>query len=171
MRFLRLLLLASCGPMGLATLVADDLNGLLIDGEEWQEIAGGYGFTEGPAVDLAGRLYFTDTFASKIHRIDDNGQPEMFADNTARTNGLMFGRMHNPEHILFEVAKMAKNGSLHLMDRARPKPLPSTFKATTLSSRGTEASTLLIRQANKFGSLHQASRPGLLTPGWNTPTD
>jgi gluconolactonase len=70
---------------------ADDLSELLIDGEEWEQVAEGYAFTEGPAVDLAGNLYFTDTMSSKIHRINAEGKAELFVEKSFRTNGLMFG--------------------------------------------------------------------------------
>ncbi len=50
---------------------------------------------KGPAVDLAGDLYFTDTLSSKIHRLNPEGnatdKAEVFVDQSFRTNGLMFG--------------------------------------------------------------------------------
>jgi sugar lactone lactonase YvrE len=67
------------------------LNDILIDGEGWQLVAEGFAFTEGPAVDLEGRLYFTDVFRSKIMRINDQGKAEVFVDQSFGTNGMMFG--------------------------------------------------------------------------------
>lgn len=63
----------------------------LIDGEDWQLISEGHGFTEGPAVNANGDLYFTDLQNSKIIKITPNGKESVFAENTARTNGLAFG--------------------------------------------------------------------------------
>jgi len=64
---------------------------LLIAGEDWQEVSSGHRFTEGPAVNSKGEVYFTDIPGNRIHRIDLEGKVSVFAENTARTNGLMFG--------------------------------------------------------------------------------
>ena len=91
MNLFRFALAAVFCSMIAAVAPADDLGGLLIDGEDWEQVAEGYAFTEGPAVDLAGNLYFTDTMSSKIHRLGAAGQAELFVEKSSRTNGLMFG--------------------------------------------------------------------------------
>ena len=63
----------------------------LIDGEPWQLVAKNFQFTEGPAADSAGNVYFTDIPASRIHKIDLEGKVSVFAEDTGKTNGLMFG--------------------------------------------------------------------------------
>ena len=67
------------------------LTQVLIDGQDWELLSEGHKFTEGPAVDAQGNVYFTDIPNNKIHRIDVDGKVSVFAENTARTNGLMFG--------------------------------------------------------------------------------
>ncbi len=67
------------------------LSGLLMEGEGWQLVAEGFQFTEGPAADAAGNLFFTDVPRSTIHKIDLDGKVTVFAENTSNTNGLMFG--------------------------------------------------------------------------------
>lgn len=67
------------------------LNGVLIKGEEWELVGEGYKFTEGPAVDAEGQVYFTDIPNSKIYKIGLDGKVTQFAENTYETNGLMFG--------------------------------------------------------------------------------
>ncbi|MBI3836636.1 MAG: SMP-30/gluconolactonase/LRE family protein [Planctomycetia bacterium] len=73
--------------------VAQDmaLKDVLIEGEDWQLVGEGFAFTEGPAVDSNGNLYFTDVFRAKIYRLDAQGKPEMFVDQSYGTNGMMFG--------------------------------------------------------------------------------
>ncbi len=73
------------------------LAGLLLDGQNWQQVAEGFTFTEGPAVDAAGQLYFTDVFRGKIHRLRDDGTTEVFVDGSGGANGLMFG----PDGLLY----------------------------------------------------------------------
>lgn len=65
--------------------------GILIPGEGWQQVGGTYGFTEGPAADREGNVYFTDIPNNKIYRIDADANVTQFADDTGGANGLMFG--------------------------------------------------------------------------------
>ena len=73
------------------------LSGVLLDGEGWQLVSQGHKFTEGPAVDAEGRVYFTDVPESKIFRVEPDGKVTLFDDKTANTNGLMFG----PDGLLY----------------------------------------------------------------------
>src|SRR5262245_2157303 len=49
----------------------------------------GFQFTEGPAADLQGNIYFTDVQRSRIHKIDTQGQLTTFLENSGGMNGLM----------------------------------------------------------------------------------
>ncbi len=91
--WLTALLVSLAGSFLSAAVMAQDmrLGDLLIDGEPWELVGEGYTFTEGPAADLHGNLYFTDTFKGKIHRITPDGQIEVFVDKSGGCNGLMFG--------------------------------------------------------------------------------
>lgn len=50
----------------------------------------GFQFTEGPATDAEGNVYFTDIPSNRIHKIDLTGKLSLFLDNTQGCNGLMF---------------------------------------------------------------------------------
>ncbi len=67
------------------------LSGVLLEGKGWELVSEGHKFTEGPAVDVKGQVYFTDIPESKIHKIDLEGKVTVFVDNSQKTNGLMFG--------------------------------------------------------------------------------
>ena len=88
-----LLIVAMAGLLsGVARAAEPSINkDFLIDGEPWQLVAKGFQFTEGPAADAAGNVYFTDIPASRIHKIDLEGKVTVFAEDTGATNGLMFG--------------------------------------------------------------------------------
>ena len=58
---------------------------------EWQLVSEGHGFTEGPAVNAKGEVFFTDIPKSRIHKIAPDGKVSVFAEDTGRANGLMFG--------------------------------------------------------------------------------
>lgn len=68
------------------------LTQVLMDGQEWELVSEGHKFTEGPAVDADGNVYFTDVPASKIFKIDTaTNQVTVFAENAEKPSGLMFG--------------------------------------------------------------------------------
>lgn len=76
-----------------APLAAQDmpLSQVLEEGADWELVSEGHRYTEGPAVDASGTIYFSDVPASKIYKIDLDGTVSVFVENSARTNGLMFG--------------------------------------------------------------------------------
>lgn len=92
MRFCRSMIAAYCF---LSTpLFAQDvaLSQILIDGENWKLVADGYQFTEGPAADRDGNVFFVDVPTSKIFRIDvPTGKVTTFAENTGKASALQFG--------------------------------------------------------------------------------
>jgi len=67
------------------------LNGALIPGQDWELVGSGYRFTEGPAVDKTGQVFFTDIPNNRIHKIGLDGKVTVFKENSGGTNGLMFG--------------------------------------------------------------------------------
>ena len=54
-----------------------------------QKMDGKYTFTEGPAVDAEGNVYFSDIPAEKIHKIDTAGKVTVFREKSNHSNGLM----------------------------------------------------------------------------------
>src|SRR4051794_13827027 len=49
----------------------------------------GFKFTEGPAADKAGNVYFSDIPAEKIHKVDADGKLSVFSAKSKKANGLM----------------------------------------------------------------------------------
>jgi gluconolactonase len=58
-------------------------------------IAGSYQFTEGPAADPGGNVYFSDIDAGKIYRWSPDGSVSLFRDGLSGPNGLAFDRTGN----------------------------------------------------------------------------
>lgn len=50
----------------------------------------GYAFTEGPAIDTEGTVYFSDIPASSIHRLSPDGNASVFTADSGHNNGLIF---------------------------------------------------------------------------------
>ncbi|MCW3117154.1 MAG: SMP-30/Gluconolaconase/LRE-like region-containing protein [Chitinophagaceae bacterium] len=51
-----------------------------------------FSFTEGPATDKKGNIFFTDQPNDKIWKFDTHGQLSVFMDKTGRSNGLYFDK-------------------------------------------------------------------------------
>lgn len=84
---------AACLLLIASALPAQDmpLSQVLIEGEGWQLVGEGYKFTEGPAIDQDGTVYFVDVPESVILKIGADGKPAVWAKETGKASGLMFG--------------------------------------------------------------------------------
>lgn len=71
--------------------VAQTNEAITASGEQVVLLSDGFSFTEGPAVDHDGNIYFTDQPNDKILRWSvDEKKMTVFSDNTGRANGLYF---------------------------------------------------------------------------------
>ncbi len=68
---------------------------LVKPGAKVVKLAGGFKFTEGPACDAAGNVYFSDIPNSRIHRWSLDGNLTTFRENSGRANGLYFDKDGN----------------------------------------------------------------------------
>jgi sugar lactone lactonase YvrE/enterochelin esterase-like enzyme len=80
------------------------LDALLIPGEGWKLVSEGHQFTEGPAVNAKGDVFFSDGRANKIHKISLDGKVSEFVADSKRANGQAFG----PDGRLYSVASGEK---------------------------------------------------------------
>ena len=90
---IRLVPVIACLQWMISVSFAQDmpLSQVLIDGENWQLVAEGYKFTEAPAVDRDGTVYFVDVPESVILKIGTDGKAAVWAKDTGKASGLMFG--------------------------------------------------------------------------------
>jgi gluconolactonase len=85
-------------------------------------------FTEGPAVDKSGNVYFTDQPNNKIWKYDVNGKLSVFLDKTGRSNGMYF----DPEGNLVTCAD--EKGEIWSIDKTgKHKVLLSNFNGHTFN--------------------------------------
>ncbi len=54
-----------------------------------KKVQGDFQFTEGPASDMQGNLYFSDVSANKIYKMNTNGEISVFLEPSGHANGLM----------------------------------------------------------------------------------
>ena len=71
-------------------------NDIVAEGEVPVRLADSYSFTEGPAADVRGDVYFTDQPNNKIYRWDcESGEITLFTDQSGRSNGMYFDAQGN----------------------------------------------------------------------------
>lgn len=64
-------------------------------GDKVKKLAGGFRFTEGPAVDADGNIFFTDIPNNRIHKWSLAGELSIFRENSGGANGLFFDKAGN----------------------------------------------------------------------------
>lgn len=68
---------------------------VIADGAELQLVSNQFKFTEGPATDKDGNVFFTDQPNDKIWKYDTNGKLSVFLSPSGRSNGMCFDNKGN----------------------------------------------------------------------------
>lgn len=68
---------------------------LIAPGAQLQLVSRQFSFTEGPAVDRAGNIFFTDQPNNQIWKYDTAGKLSLFLDKAGRSNGTYFDHQGN----------------------------------------------------------------------------
>src|SRR5438093_10021671 len=87
-------LFATIALLGPISFAADRIPGIGPT-DEVKKVHGGFMFTEGPAADREGNLYFSDVAGNKLHKIDARGELSTVLDPSNNTNGLMLNAAGN----------------------------------------------------------------------------
>lgn len=75
-------IMISCQPNDRSRLIADDATPI--------QVSSGFAFTEGPAVDPDGNIFFTDQPNNKIMKWSRDGTLSVYMEGAGRSNGLYF---------------------------------------------------------------------------------
>jgi len=78
------------GPGVSSLLAADDAAGIIAPGAKVEKLADGFRFTEGPACDAKGNVFFTDQPNDRILKWSVDGELSTFMQPCGRSNGLCF---------------------------------------------------------------------------------
>jgi len=68
---------------------------LIAKGAKPEKLAGDFAFTEGPACDREGNIFFTDQPNNKIFKWSTDNKLTLFGENLGRANGMYFDRKGN----------------------------------------------------------------------------
>jgi sugar lactone lactonase YvrE/enterochelin esterase-like enzyme len=113
------------------------LDALLIPGEGWQLVSEGHRFTEGPAVNAKGEVFFTDGPSNKIYKIGLDGKAAEFASDTTRASGQAFG----PDGRLYAVTGDKK---IVAYDTEKPGSAP------TVIAEGVNANDIVVARTGNI---------------------
>jgi len=78
-----------------ATGYGSEKQSVVAPGAQVIKLAGGFSFTEGPASDAAGNIFFTDIHNNRIHKWSLDGKLTIFRENSGGANGLFFDKSGN----------------------------------------------------------------------------
>ncbi len=70
---------------------SQDLRDIVIPGEDWQLVGEGYKFTEGPAANATGEVFFNDIPNNITYKVDLQGKVSPFITDSKGANGQVFG--------------------------------------------------------------------------------
>ncbi|HZE96483.1 MAG TPA: SMP-30/gluconolactonase/LRE family protein [Planctomycetota bacterium] len=79
---------------------SQQLKDVLVPGEDWKLVAEGYKFTEGPAVNEKGEVFYNDVPNSKTYKVGLDGKISVFLEDSKKGDGQAFG----PDGRLYAVA-------------------------------------------------------------------
>jgi gluconolactonase len=82
----------SLALLSCTSTAAEELTAL---GAKVEQLSDGFSFTEGPARDAQGNIYFTDIPNGRIHKWSLDGKLSTFRENSGGANGLFFDRDGN----------------------------------------------------------------------------
>lgn len=75
---------------------AEEPNSIIVEGAQLKLISDKFSFTEGPAIDKDGNIYFTDQPNNKIYKWSaEDDSISVFLDKAGRANGLFFDKEGN----------------------------------------------------------------------------
>lgn len=76
--------------LGIVIIATQIEQSILAKGAKLNQVSNQFSFTEGPAADRKGNVYFTDQPNNKIFKWNTGGSIELFMDSCGRSNGLYF---------------------------------------------------------------------------------
>jgi gluconolactonase len=106
---------------------SQQLQDILIPDEPWKLVAEGYKFTEGPAANAKGGVFFNDIPNSKAYKIGLDGTVTLFAADSKKGNGQAFG----PDGRLYAVAS-GTNQILAYDSEGKPTQIADGFYGNDL---------------------------------------
>ncbi|MBI1313225.1 gluconolactonase [bacterium] len=88
---------------------------LIIPGEDWELVSSGHEYTDSPAANAKGDIFFADVEAGTIHHVTKGGDVSVFAKPGRGIGGLMFGpdgRLYGCHRALRQIVTFDASGQM-----------------------------------------------------------
>ncbi len=95
LKFYSTLLFGTCCYVSAGAATQDTIPPTVAENARLELVSKQFDFTEGPAADKKGNIYFTDQPNNKIWKYDTQGKLSVFSDKAGRANGMYFDRKGN----------------------------------------------------------------------------
>jgi gluconolactonase len=101
--------------------------GLLAEGASWETLFEGYVYSDGPAADAIGNVYFAEVTFNHIYMVDPAGEITLEDEDTAMTMGLVVG----PDGLLYgcrnhdaQIVRYTRKAGIEVLLQGAMTPLP-----------------------------------------------
>jgi gluconolactonase len=101
--------------------------GLVAAGAEWETLFSGYVYSEGPAADANGNVYYAEVTRNHLYVIDVAGDIRLFDENTAMTMGLVTGPagwIYGCRNRDAQIVRYNAQGKREVLLQGKASPLP-----------------------------------------------
>jgi gluconolactonase len=131
-------------PVALAVLQPD---------REWSLVGEGYSFTEAPAANARGEVFFADVPKNRVYRVALDGKVSVFTDRSGGASGLMFGadgRLYACQTVSKRIVAWDMNGRESVLaDGIEPNDLAVTHAGNIYVTDPAHKQVWLITPAGK----------------------
>jgi gluconolactonase len=100
---------------------------IVAPGIEWQLVAGGYVYSDAPAVNSVGEIYYSATTQNRIFHLNLDGEISLFDQDTQLTMGLMIGpdgRLYGCRNLDAQIVAYDMQGGREVLLQGEMTPLP-----------------------------------------------
>jgi gluconolactonase len=126
---------------------------VLQPGETWTLVGDGYSFTEAPAANASGEMFFADVPKNRVYRVALDGKVSVFTDRSGGASGLMFGadgRLYACQTVSKRIVAWDMNGRESVLaDGIEPNDLTVTHAGNVYVTDPVHKQVWLITPAGK----------------------
>lgn len=146
------------------------LSQVLIDGEGWELVSEGNGFTDACATDADGNFYYCDMKSGPgIYKIDPDGNRSVYIDGLVAISGMQLGpdgRVYACQGKLERVIAASPDGEIEvLLENVRPNDLVVTHEGGVYFTHTKPQKIEFISPSGKHHTVHEGNivRPNGIT--------
>jgi len=106
--------------------------GLVADDADWELVAEGYAYTDGPAADTTGAVYFAEPIFGHLYKAAPNGEVTKVVEQTKHAMGLVMGAdglIYACRNQAAQIVRYTPAGEMEVLLEGEMTPLPGNANA------------------------------------------